>query len=95
MGVRDYNDAFVKKSPEALAQAQDIILRRTSLRDSDLLQRMQVGYIHPDGTLDRAALAADYEWFREHAGLSETVDLDQVVDDRYARYAVSVLGPYR
>jgi hypothetical protein len=56
---------------------------------------MQVGYIHPDGVLDRAALTADYEWFRNHAGLTETVALDQVVDDSYARYAVSVLPAYR
>ena len=95
LGARDYNDAFVKRQPEALARAQDTLLRRTDLRDPDLLQRIETGFISPDGVLDKAALRADYEWFRQHAGLTETVDLDTIVDPSFANYAVSVLGPYR
>jgi NitT/TauT family transport system substrate-binding protein len=95
MGVRDYNAAFIKREPAALAQAQDMIVRRTDLRDLELAQRIRVGYINPNGNLDRAALAADYEWFRQYGGLTETVDLDQVVDDSFVGHAVSVLGPYR
>ena len=48
-----------------------------------------------NGALDRQALAADYEWFRQHRGLTATVDLNQAVDDSFANYAVSVLGTYR
>jgi NitT/TauT family transport system substrate-binding protein len=95
LGVRAYNDAFMKKQPEALARARDTILRRTDLRDPELLERIEVGYINPNGLFDRAALAADYQWFRQHGGLTESVDLDQIVDDRFVQYAVSVLGPYR
>ncbi len=95
LGVRDYNDAFMKKQPEALARVRDTILRRTDLRDPELLERIEVGYINPNGLFDRAALAADYQWFRQYGGLTESVDLDQIVDDRFVQYAVSVLGPYR
>jgi NitT/TauT family transport system substrate-binding protein len=95
LGVRDYNDAFERKDPAALARARDTILRRTDLRDPDLLERMEPSYINPDGMFDRDALAADYEWFRQYGGLTETVDLNAITDDNYANYAVSVLGPYR
>jgi NitT/TauT family transport system substrate-binding protein len=94
-GVRDYNDAFVKKLPQALAEAQDTILRRTDLRDADLLQRIEPGFINPNGSFDRAALMADYQWFRQQGMLPEAVNLDQYVDDGFVNQAVAVLGPYR
>ncbi len=95
LGARFYNDAFMKRDPQALGEALDMLARRTGLTDRDLLQRIQVAYIDPDGALDRQALAADYQWFRQHRGLTADVDLNQVVDDSFARYAVSVLGAYR
>jgi NitT/TauT family transport system substrate-binding protein len=94
-GARDYNDAFVKKLPQALAEAQDTILRRTDLRDPDLLQRIEPAFINPNGSFDRAALAADYQWFRQQGLLPEPINLDQFVDDSFVNQAVAVLGPYR
>ena len=78
-----------------MADVQDTILRRTELRDLDLLNRVEPAYVNPDGLLDRGALAADYQWFRDQAMLDGVIDLDQLVDDSFAKYAVSVLGPYR
>jgi hypothetical protein len=72
-----------------------MIARRTGLTDRALLERVQVSYIDPNGVLDRQALAADYEWFRQNRGLTATVDLNQAVDDSFANYAVSALGTYR
>jgi len=95
LGARVYNDAIVKREPEALARVQDTTLRRTSLRDPDLLDRVEPTRIDPNGTMSRGGLAADYQWFREYGGLAETVDLDQLVDERFVEYAVAVLGPYR
>jgi NitT/TauT family transport system substrate-binding protein len=95
LGVRDFNDAFVKKDPAMLARARDTIVRRTELRDPTLLEQLEPSYINPNGMFDRAALAADYEWFRQYGGLTETVDLATLVDDSYVNYAISVLGPYR
>ena len=54
LGVRDYNDAFVKKLPQALAQVRDTILRRTTLRDPALLDQIEPPYIDPNGVIDRA-----------------------------------------
>ena len=95
LGARVYNDAIVRREPEALARVQDTTLRRTSLRDPDLLDRVEPTRIDPNGTMSRAGLAADYQWFREYGGLAETVDLDQLLDERFVEYAVAVLGPYR
>jgi len=95
LGVRDYNDAFVKKDPAMLARARDTIVRRTELRDPVLLDQLEPSSINPDGMFDRAALASDYEWFRQYGGLTETVDLAALVDDSYVNHAISVLGPYR
>ena len=69
--------------------------RRTDLRDPELLDRLENSRIDPNGQLDRVALAADYEWFRQYAGLAESVNLNDVVDASFAYYAVSLLGQYR
>lgn len=95
LGVRYYNDAFVKRDPATLGDALDMIQRRLGLRDPELLQRMRPSAMNPDGALDVAALNIDYQWFRQYGGLTADVNLDQVVDNSYAAYAVSVLGPYR
>jgi hypothetical protein len=42
-----------------------------------------------------AALIADYEWFRQHSGLTEPVDFDRVIDESYVQHAIGVLGAYR
>ncbi len=95
LGVRAYNDAFVKRIPETRAEVKDIIVRRTSLKDADLLERIDPPNIDPNGALYRVGLTSDYEWFREYGGLAEALDLNQVIDERFAQEAVSVLGPYR
>jgi NitT/TauT family transport system substrate-binding protein len=95
LGARDYTDAFEKRIPDKLAQARNTVLQRTDLRDPELLDRLENSRIDPNGQLDRAALASDYEWFRQHAGLVESVNLNDVVDSSFADYAVSVLGQYR
>jgi NitT/TauT family transport system substrate-binding protein len=95
LGARLYNDAFVKRLPEAVTQVRDTILRRTTLRDPALLDQVEPVQTDPNGVMNRPGLAADYQWFREYGGLAETVDLDSLVDERYIQYAQSVLGPYR
>ncbi len=94
LGVRAYNDAVVKKDPEKLAEIKKTVLERTSLKDPELLDRIQWTHTDPNGALDRMALERDYQWFREYGGLTETVDLDHLVDTRFVEYALSVLGPY-
>jgi NitT/TauT family transport system substrate-binding protein len=95
LGARDFNDAFVKRDPQRLAQAEDLILRRTDLRDPELVRTLETSFLSPNGMFDKAALRTDYELYRQYSGLVESIDLDQVVDESFANYAVSILGPYR
>ncbi len=69
-------------------------LWRTDVRDPRLVQRVSAPYMNPNDTFDRAALATDCQWLRHQGGLAEDVDLDQVVDETFVQYALSVLGPY-
>jgi NitT/TauT family transport system substrate-binding protein len=94
LGARDYEDAYGKRQTAMMAEVRETIVRRTELRDLDLLDRVEPAYVNPDGRLDRSALTADYQWFRDQGMVDGAVDVDQFVDDSYARYAVSVLGPY-
>lgn len=94
MGVRYYNDAVVKKQPDKLAAIKKTVLERTSIKDPDLLDRAEWTHVDPNGVLDRIGLEHDYQWFREHGGLTESIDLDQLVDTSFADYAISVLGTY-
>lgn len=94
MGVRAYNDAFVKQVPDTLAAIKKTVLERTSVKDPHLLDRMEWTHVDPNGALDRIGLENDYQWFRQYGGLTETIDLDQLVDMRFADHAISVLGTY-
>jgi NitT/TauT family transport system substrate-binding protein len=95
LGVRAYNDAVVKKDPELLPAIKKTVLERTTLKDPDLIERIRWTHTDPNGALDRMALERDYQWFREYGGLTDTVDLDHLVDTSFVEYAISVLGPYR
>jgi NitT/TauT family transport system substrate-binding protein len=95
LGVRAYNDAFFKKLPDVLAPVRDTVLRRTVLKDGALLDKIDPPHIDPDGAIERVGLLSDYDWFREYGGLTETIDFNQIIDERFVQNAVSVLGPYR
>src|SRR5579884_256619 len=92
-GARDYNDAFIKKQPQALAEAQETLERRTRI-SPELLQQIEPAYINPNDIFDRAALQSDYQWFLQHGALTEPVNLDQYIDDSFVKQAVAVLGVY-
>jgi NitT/TauT family transport system substrate-binding protein len=95
LGVRAYHDAFFKKLPEVLAPVRDTVLRRTVLKDPALLDRIDTPHMDPNGAIERVGLLSDYEWFREYGGLTETIDFNQIIDERFVQNAVAVLGPYR
>jgi NitT/TauT family transport system substrate-binding protein len=94
LGARDYTDAFQKKLPDKLAAGRRIIAERTDLKDPALLESIELDHADPDGRILRESLISDYEWFRQNAGLTETINFDELIDRTYADYAIAVLGPY-
>ena len=45
--------------------------------------------------MNTAAVAFAQDWFAEQGYVRAKVDMDQVVDNQFADYALAQLGPYR
>src|SRR5687767_3248231 len=90
-GIRDYNDAVLKKRDrEAIIQ---ILMKHSSVKDRALYEQMTMPGIHPDGEVNvpsiREALAA----FKAAGDVTADIDLDRIIDMSAVKAAVEVLGP--
>ncbi|PYT55305.1 MAG: taurine ABC transporter substrate-binding protein, partial [Acidobacteria bacterium] len=94
-GVRDFNDAFIKKQPEKKRQVIDALAKYTPVKDITLYEKMVMPWLDPDGTVSRQSLRFDQEWYAQNGFVSTKVNLSLVVDDRFVLYAVQRLGRYR
>jgi NitT/TauT family transport system substrate-binding protein len=93
-GVRDYNDAFVKREPARRSEVIDIMTQSTPVKDRALYERMALPGLDPNGRVSLASLNADQDYYLG-AGLQQTpVDFDRVVDPSFAAAAVQQLGVY-
>jgi NitT/TauT family transport system substrate-binding protein len=92
-GTRVYNDAFVK------GQGRDDVVRiladQTTVRDPAAYDRMQMGWLDPDGAVARDTLRYDLEYFRQHGYYTGAVTFDDMIDTSFAEHAAQQLGPYR
>jgi len=66
-----------------------------SLRDPAAYDRMQMGWLDPDGAIGRDTLRYDLEYFRQQGYYSGSVTFDDIIDTSFAEYAAQQLGPYR
>ncbi|MFS8639222.1 MAG: ABC transporter substrate-binding protein [Symbiobacteriaceae bacterium] len=92
--LRDYNDAFVKRDQAKMAEIIPIMTEYTALKDASLWEKVYVPGLNPDGRLNGESLQAQLDWYRENGHFTGEVDLQRVVDQSLADYAVGVLGPY-
>ena len=93
--IRIYNDAFFKSDPRAREIAIAALIKHTPVKDPSLYNRMTFQGYDPDGRINRESIARDQEYFLA-AGLQQVaLDLDQLIDARFAEHAVQVLGPYQ
>ena len=97
-GVRMYNDAL-KDGGLAGPKADEVIpilVKYTAIKDEGMFRRMIPSYVNPDGAVNVASLKKDLDFFRE-LGLIEKKDIgvEGVVDDSFAKAAVTKLGLYR
>ncbi|HZU05741.1 MAG TPA: ABC transporter substrate-binding protein [Chloroflexota bacterium] len=92
-GVRDYNDAVVHgRGKDAIV---DILARYTAVKDPALYAQMQFAAIDPDGRVRPEVLERDVQYYLAKGFMQQPVDVRQVIDQRFADYALSRLGPYR
>ena len=87
---RDYHDAMYggKTRPEVI----EILMKRTPVKDRALYDRMQWGHIDPNGTVGKESLREQQDWYARQGLVPKKVDIDEIVDERYIKYAVEQLG---
>lgn len=92
-GLRDYNDAILKnKDREFVIQT---LMSSTTVKDRATYDRMVLPGIHPDGEVNVESIREAYRDFKAAGDIRGEVDLDQLIDLSFVRYARDVLGPYR
>jgi NitT/TauT family transport system substrate-binding protein len=94
-GVRDYNDAFVKKDATRRQEVIDILAEYTPIKDKPLYDKVIMPGLDPTGKVNVASLKADQEYYLA-AGLQERpADFDKMIDMSFANAANLRLGAYR
>ncbi|MBI4316877.1 MAG: ABC transporter substrate-binding protein [Chloroflexi bacterium] len=94
-GVRDYNDAFVKKDRKARDEVIPVLIKHTDIKQQELFDKMVFPGLNPDGHVNTQSLSRDLEWLLANGFMRQAVDLKEIIDNQFADYAVQVLGPYK
>ncbi len=92
-GIRDYNDAQLHNVNRP--QIVEIMQKYVTLPDVSYYDDCEWGRVNPDGRIDRRWIEDEMQWSVRTGLLDRVVPVDQLVDDSYVDYAVSVLGPYK
>jgi NitT/TauT family transport system substrate-binding protein len=74
------------------AEVVDVLTRHTRVKDKPLYDRMQWGYIDPNGTVERESLKDQQDWHASQGTVVKKVNVDDIVDERYMKYALEQLG---
>jgi NitT/TauT family transport system substrate-binding protein len=77
------------------ADVVDILTRNTRVKDKALYDRMHWGHIDPNGVVSRDSIKEQQEWWVRQGTVTKRVDIDDLVDDSFMKYAVEQLGPHR
>jgi hypothetical protein len=92
--VRDYLGTFFdNRGDRAAAVAQ--LVKHLPVKEPALYERMAMPYFHPDGHINTADVQAQQDWYVSQGQVQQPINLARVVDNGYADYALSVLGPYK
>ena len=96
-GARFYNDALKDgkfAGPNAV-EVISILAKDSNVKDPALYKKMTPNGIHPDGKLNAASLARDYQFYKEQKYVDGSVKMESVIDTSFANAAVKALGPYQ
>jgi hypothetical protein len=73
----------------------DILTANTFVSDPAMWTDMRPTGVDPDGTVLVDSTMAQQDYFAQLGDVEQTVTEDQVIDQSFAQWAVSVLGPYQ
>jgi len=93
-GARLYNDAFVKKLPDARTKAIAALTAHTALKNAALYDKMIVPRIDPNGPPNVKSLQDQQDYFVANGEQQKAVDINTVVDLSLAKAAAAKLGAY-
>lgn len=91
--LRDYNDAFFKDKGKK--EIIDILCQYSVVKEPAMYERMFPVGLNPDGYLRLKGIEMDLAWYKERKLLKTDVKLADVVDNKYADFAVKTLGKYQ
>jgi NitT/TauT family transport system substrate-binding protein len=91
-GIREYNDAFRKNlhRPETVETLAAVLGIKPALFDG-----MGFAELNPDGKLKLETIQNVMQWYLQMGYLSESVDINRVVDASFMEAAVDKLGAYQ
>ncbi|MDF1554260.1 MAG: ABC transporter substrate-binding protein [Deferrisomatales bacterium] len=89
-GVRDYLDFLDGKLD--FDEVFDVVKKHTSMDDRGLFMRIGKPSLHPDGVLNLEGMERDVRWLHQHGYIDATPDMAELVDERFVRKALEVLG---
>lgn len=90
-GVRLYNDAFFKgENKDEIAK----IISKASEQPLDTVLATKPFGLSPDQEVTREFLEDQQEWYAAHGLIKKKVNIDDLVDDSFAKQAVKELGAY-
>lgn len=93
-GMRDFNDAFVKKDAAKRTEVIDILAEFTTIKDKALYDKVVMPGLDPNGKINVASLKADQDYYIAAKLQERPADIDRMVDLSFIEAAVRRLGPY-
>jgi NitT/TauT family transport system substrate-binding protein len=92
-GIRDYNDAVLKKRDrEAIIQ---ILMKHSSVKDRALYDQMVMPGIHPDGEVNVPSIREALAMFKASGDVTGDIDLGRIIDMSAVKAAREALGAAR
>lgn len=94
-GMRDYNDALDEKGLLTRAPEQMLkVFEREFNLSPALLRTMFSHSVDPNGAINTKSLVIDHDFLTRDGQISGKVKPEELLDDSFAKKAVSALGPY-
>jgi NitT/TauT family transport system substrate-binding protein len=92
-GAREFVSA-INGGPNR-AEMIDLLIRNTRLKDRPTYDRMHWGYIDPNGVILKDSLQNQIDWYVQQGMVSRKIDVNDIVDERYVKFAIDKLGVQR
>ncbi len=95
-GGRMLYEAMTLRIPKVRAEVIDVLTKYTRIKSKALLEKMTTfaGYQDPNGTIGRASIKDQQDFYYKIGMVVKKVDVDKFIDESYLNYALKQLGRY-